>query len=41
MALPEKAPVESTDYKPLETVVNSIVKDKQVFERLELSKDDL
>lgn len=41
MALPEKAAVESTDYKPLETIVSSIVKEKQVFQRLELSKEDL
>lgn len=41
MALPEKAAVESTDYKPLETIVSSIVKEKQVFQRLTLSKEDL
>lgn len=41
MALPEKAAVESTDYKPLETIVSSIVKEKQVFQRLSLSKEDL
>ncbi|KAF2121965.1 hypothetical protein BDV96DRAFT_562722 [Lophiotrema nucula] len=41
MALPEKAPVEQGDYKPLETIVSSIVKEKQVFQRLELSKEDL
>lgn len=41
MALPEKAAVEQSDYKPLETIVNNIVKEKQVFERLTLSKEDL
>jgi len=41
MALPEKAAVEMADYKPLETIVNSIVKEKQTFQRLTLSKDDL
>jgi hypothetical protein len=41
MALPEKAAVEQSDYKPLETIVNNIVKEKQVFQRLTLSKEDL
>ncbi|KAF2242092.1 threonyl-tRNA synthetase-like protein [Trematosphaeria pertusa] len=41
MALPEKAAVEQSDYKPLESIVSSIVKEKQVFQRLSLSKDDL
>ncbi|KAF2000415.1 threonyl-tRNA synthetase [Amniculicola lignicola CBS 123094] len=41
MALPEKAPVLEADYKPLESIVSSIVKEKQVFQRLTLSKDDL
>ncbi|EAT80431.1 threonine--tRNA (Thr) ligase [Parastagonospora nodorum] len=41
MALPEKAAVEQADYKPLETIVNNIVKEKQVFQRLVLSKEDL
>lgn len=41
MALPEKAAVEPTDYKPLESIVQGIVKEKQVFQRLELSKEDL
>ncbi|KAJ5020721.1 hypothetical protein J3E73DRAFT_435319 [Bipolaris maydis] len=41
MALPDNAAVEHADHKPLETIVNSIVKEKQVFERLTLSKDDL
>ena len=29
------------DYKPLESVANTIAKEKQKFERLELSKEDL
>jgi threonyl-tRNA synthetase len=41
MALPEKAAVDPADYKPLETIVNNIVKEKQTFQRLSLSKDDL
>ena len=41
MALPENAAVEQSDHKPLETIVNSIVKEKQTFQRLTLSKDDL
>jgi threonyl-tRNA synthetase len=41
MALPDKAPVLEADYKPLESIVSSIVKEKQVFQRLELSKEDL
>lgn len=41
MALPDQAAVEQADHKPLETIVNSIVKEKQPFERLSLSKDDL
>jgi threonyl-tRNA synthetase len=41
MALPEKAAVEQADHKPLETIVNSIVKEKQQFQRLSLSKDEL
>jgi hypothetical protein len=41
MALPEKAAVEQADYKPLETIVSSIVKEKQAFQRLTLSKEDL
>lgn len=41
MALPEKAAVEQSDYKPLETIVSNIVKEKQPFQRLSLSKDDL
>lgn len=41
MALPDQAAVEQSDKKPLETIVNSITKEKQVFQRLELSKEDL
>jgi threonyl-tRNA synthetase len=41
MALPSMAAVEQADYKPLETIVSKIVKEKQPFERLELSKEDL
>lgn len=41
MALPENGTVDHADHKPLETIVNSIVKEKQPFERLTLSKDDL
>lgn len=41
MALPEGAAVEATDYEPLERVANKAIKDKQPFERLTLSKDDL
>jgi len=41
MALPGGAAVSQSDYKPLETLVSQIVKEKQPFERLVLSKDDL
>lgn len=41
MALPENAAVGEADHKPLETIVNSIVKEKQAFQRLTLSKYDL
>ncbi|KAN0101752.1 putative threonyl-tRNA synthetase, cytoplasmic [Hyaloscypha variabilis] len=41
MALPEGAPVHESDWKPLETLVSQIVKEKQPFERLVLSKEDL
>ncbi|CCG82579.1 Threonyl-tRNA synthetase [Taphrina deformans PYCC 5710] len=33
--------VESTDYQPLETIVSSIIKEKQTFERLVISKENL
>ncbi|RKF62471.1 Threonine--tRNA ligase, cytoplasmic [Erysiphe neolycopersici] len=41
MSLPNGAPVQQTDWKPLETLVGQIVKEKQPFERLVLSKEDL
>jgi threonyl-tRNA synthetase len=41
MALPDNAAVDPADHKPLETIVNTIVKEKQPFQRLTLSKDDL
>ncbi|KAI9052515.1 hypothetical protein LZ554_003859 [Drepanopeziza brunnea f. sp. 'monogermtubi'] len=41
MSLPDGAPVQQTDWKPLETLVGQIVKEKQPFERLVLSKEDL
>jgi threonyl-tRNA synthetase len=41
MALPEMAAVTNLDYKPLKQIVEKAVKEKQPFERLELSKEDL
>lgn len=41
MFLPDGAPVQQSDWKPLETLVGQIVKEKQPFERLVLSKEDL
>ncbi|KAI2615739.1 threonyl-tRNA synthetase [Hypomontagnella submonticulosa] len=41
MALPGGAAVQQTDWAPLERIVTDIVKDRQRFERLELSKQDL
>ncbi|KAG4423411.1 hypothetical protein IFR04_003515 [Cadophora malorum] len=41
MSLPDGAPVQQSDWKPLETLVSQIVKEKQPFERLVLSKEDL
>ncbi len=41
MALPGGAAVTELDWQPLETLVSKIVKEKQKFERLVLSKDDL
>lgn len=41
MSLPGGAPVQQADWKPLETLVTQIVKEKQPFERLVLSKEDL
>lgn len=41
MGLPDGAAVHESDWKPLETLVGQIVKEKQPFERLVLSKNDL
>lgn len=41
MGLPDGGAVSAADWKPLETLVGQIVKEKQKFERLVLSKDDL
>lgn len=41
MALPDGAAVQETDWKPLENLVGKISKEKQKFERLVLSKEDL
>jgi threonyl-tRNA synthetase len=41
MGLPDGGAVAQSDWKPLETLVSQIVKEKQPFERLVLSKDDL
>jgi threonyl-tRNA synthetase len=41
MGLPGGAAVQQSDWKPLETLVSQIVKEKQPFERLVLSKEDL
>lgn len=41
MALPEGAAVAQSDYKPLKQIAEKAIKEKQPFERLELSKDDL
>ena len=41
MALPDGGSLHESDWKPLESIVGSIVKEKQKFERLELSKEDL
>jgi threonyl-tRNA synthetase len=41
MALPNGAAVQQSDWKPLETLVSKIVKEKQKFERLIISKEDL
>lgn len=41
MALPGGAAVQQSDWKPLETLVGMIVKEKQKFERLVISKEDL
>lgn len=41
MGLPGGAAVQQSDWKPLETLVSQIVKEKQPFQRLVLSKEDL
>lgn len=41
MSLPNGGAVQQSDWKPLETLVSQIVKEKQPFERLVLSKNDL
>ncbi|KAK4228182.1 putative threonyl-tRNA synthetase [Podospora fimiseda] len=41
MALPEGAAVQSSDWAPLEAIVSKVVKEKQPFQRLEMSKEDL
>ncbi|KAI0833986.1 threonyl-tRNA synthetase [Hypoxylon sp. FL0890] len=41
MALPGGAAVQQTDWAPLERIVTDIVKERQRFERLEVSKQDL
>jgi len=41
MGLPNGGAVQQSDWKPLETLVSQIVKEKQPFERLVLSKEDL
>ncbi|KAK4452063.1 putative threonyl-tRNA synthetase [Podospora aff. communis PSN243] len=41
MALPGGAAVQASDWAPLESIVGKIVKEKQPFQRLEMSKEDL
>lgn len=41
MALPEGGAVTTTDLKPLETIALKAIKEKQKFERLEVSKENL
>lgn len=41
MALPEMAAVTAADWKPLKQIAEKAIKEKQTFERLELSKEDL
>ncbi|KAK4146631.1 uncharacterized protein C8A04DRAFT_25550 [Dichotomopilus funicola] len=41
MALPESGVVHAADWAPLESLVGKIVKEKQPFQRLEMSKEDL
>lgn len=41
MALPENAAIAATDLKPLKQIAEKAIKEKQPFERLEISKEDL
>lgn len=41
MALPDMGAVQASDYKPLKQIAEKVIKEKQPFERLELSKTDL
>ena len=41
MALPEQRAVQPEDLEPLSSIADKAIKEKQVFERLELSKEDL
>jgi threonyl-tRNA synthetase len=41
MRLPESAPVYESDYAPLEKIAQKAIKEKQVFQRLVLSKENL
>ncbi|KAK4216351.1 threonyl-tRNA synthetase [Rhypophila decipiens] len=41
MSLPGQAAVQASDWQPLETIFGKIVKEKQPFQRLEMSKEDL
>ncbi|TKA80216.1 hypothetical protein B0A55_04165, partial [Friedmanniomyces simplex] len=41
MALPDQKAVTLEDYKPLKQIAEKAIKEKQPFERLELSKEDL
>lgn len=41
MALPEGGAVQNSDWKPLESIVSKISKEKQKFERLVMSKEEL
>lgn len=41
MALPQMAAVTQSDYQPLKQIAGKIIRERQPFERLELSKSDL
>lgn len=41
MALPDGGAVQNSDWKPLETIVSKIAKEKQRFERLVMTKEEL